>query len=48
MYFSERCKCKPIRATQKTYFRNNYNYGKDNFMTDLKIALCVYVCVIRS
>ncbi|CAK6448433.1 unnamed protein product [Pipistrellus nathusii] len=23
---SERCKCKPIRATQKTYFRNNYNY----------------------
>ncbi|XP_014306630.2 secreted frizzled-related protein 3-like, partial [Myotis lucifugus] len=21
-----RCKCKPIRATQKTYFRNNYNY----------------------
>ncbi|XP_069875700.1 secreted frizzled-related protein 3 [Dipodomys merriami] len=23
---SERCKCKPVRATQKTYFRNNYNY----------------------
>lgn len=24
--FPERCKCKPVRATQKTYFRNNYNY----------------------
>ncbi|XP_058020949.1 secreted frizzled-related protein 3 isoform X2 [Ahaetulla prasina] len=23
---SERCKCKPIKATQKTYLRNNYNY----------------------
>lgn len=23
---SERCACKPVRATQKTYFRNNYNY----------------------
>ncbi|XP_025059013.1 secreted frizzled-related protein 3 isoform X2 [Alligator sinensis] len=22
----ERCKCKPIKATQKTYLRNNYNY----------------------
>lgn len=35
LYFSERCKCKPIRATQKTYFRNNYNYGKHKFMADL-------------
>uniref|UniRef100_A0A8B9P4E1 Secreted frizzled-related protein 3 n=1 Tax=Apteryx owenii TaxID=8824 RepID=A0A8B9P4E1_APTOW len=24
--FTERCKCKPIKATQKTYLRNNYNY----------------------
>ncbi|OXB77445.1 UNVERIFIED_CONTAM: hypothetical protein H355_005154 [Colinus virginianus] len=24
--FVERCKCKPIKATQKTYLRNNYNY----------------------
>ncbi|XP_060113307.1 secreted frizzled-related protein 3 isoform X2 [Heteronotia binoei] len=23
---SERCKCRPIKATQKTYLRNNYNY----------------------
>ncbi|XP_042314270.1 secreted frizzled-related protein 3 [Sceloporus undulatus] len=23
---TERCKCKPIKATQKTYLRNNYNY----------------------
>uniref|UniRef100_A0A8C5RMF3 Secreted frizzled-related protein 3 n=1 Tax=Laticauda laticaudata TaxID=8630 RepID=A0A8C5RMF3_LATLA len=23
---AERCKCKPIKATQKTYLRNNYNY----------------------
>ncbi|XP_038277690.1 secreted frizzled-related protein 3 isoform X1 [Dermochelys coriacea] len=23
---NERCKCKPIKATQKTYLRNNYNY----------------------
>ncbi|XP_054492694.1 secreted frizzled-related protein 3 [Agelaius tricolor] len=22
----ERCKCKPVKATQKTYLRNNYNY----------------------
>ncbi|NXU80777.1 SFRP3 protein, partial [Oreotrochilus melanogaster] len=22
----DRCKCKPIKATQKTYLRNNYNY----------------------
>ncbi|NWH65636.1 SFRP3 protein, partial [Geococcyx californianus] len=22
----EHCKCKPIKATQKTYLRNNYNY----------------------
>ncbi|XP_048340422.1 secreted frizzled-related protein 3 [Sphaerodactylus townsendi] len=24
--FPERCKCRPIKATQKTYLRNNYNY----------------------
>ncbi|NXA58453.1 SFRP3 protein, partial [Mohoua ochrocephala] len=22
----DRCKCKPVKATQKTYLRNNYNY----------------------
>ncbi|XP_064516409.1 secreted frizzled-related protein 3 isoform X1 [Pseudopipra pipra] len=23
---NDRCKCKPVKATQKTYLRNNYNY----------------------
>ncbi|KAJ7413860.1 Secreted frizzled-related protein 3 [Pitangus sulphuratus] len=23
---ADRCKCKPVKATQKTYLRNNYNY----------------------
>ena len=47
--FLERCKCKPVRATQKTYFRNNYNYGKDNPVIDLRTARFQkgFVCMCR-
>lgn len=43
--FPERCKCKPVRATQKTYFRNNYNYGKNTFTVRSQTLVSGNLCV---
>lgn len=44
--FTDRCKCKSVRLVQKTYSKNNYNYGKTWMVfCSLKLLWFCLLCV---
>lgn len=41
---SDRCKCKSVKLGQKTYTKNNYNYGESKIRTSrLLIPICEHI-----